>query len=69
MPQTQLSKSSFGKNEILWLTYKSESGKTYYIASTALRDMYYLYENVNGIITKTKRKSKNPIDLYDFMKE
>lgn len=67
MPRLQ-TKSLFSKNEILWLTYETESGKTFYITSTALRDVYYLYENINNTITKTKHKSSNPTDLYEYMK-
>lgn len=62
--------SSFGKNEKLWLTYKTEKGNYYYITSDVFRYNYYLYEKLkNGDLVKTKHKADNPIDLYEFMKE
>lgn len=64
------SSSSFGKNEKLWLTYKTEKGNYYYITSDVFRYNYYLYEKLkNGDLVKTKHKADNPTDLYEFMKE
>lgn len=31
------------ESQILWVTVKSESDKTYYITSEKMRDMYYLW--------------------------
>lgn len=68
MPKSQLSKSSFGKNEILWLTYTNENGKRYYITSDQIRNNYYLYEEQEpNVIYKTKRKANTPTDLYKFI--
>lgn len=67
--KSQLSKSPFSKGETVCLTYKIDGKPKYYITSTALRDIYYLYEVVNDTITKTKHKANNPTDLYEFMKE
>lgn len=67
--KSQLSKSPFSKGETVCLTYKIDGKPKYYITSTALRDVYYLYEVINNTITKTKYKANNPTDLYEFMKE
>lgn len=60
--------TKFGKGETVCLTFKINSKPKYYITSTVLRDTYYLYEDINGIITKTKHKADNPTDLYKYMK-
>lgn len=66
--KSQLSKSSFGKNEILWLTYTNENGKHYYITSDQIRNNYYLYEEQEpNVIIKTKHKANTPTDLYRFV--
>ena len=44
--KSQLSKSPFSKGETVCLTYKIDGKPKYYITSTALRDVYYLYESV-----------------------
>ena len=67
--KSQLSKSPFSKGETVCLTYKIDSKPKYYITSTVLRDVYYLYEVINNVAIKTKHKSNNPTDLYEFMKE
>lgn len=67
--KSQLSKSPFSKGETVCLTYKIDGNPKYYITSTTLRDIYYLYEVINDTITKTKHKANNPTDLYKFMKE
>ena len=43
----QLSKTPFSKGETVCLTYKIDGKPKYYITSTALRDVYYLYEVTN----------------------
>lgn len=65
--KSQLSKSPFSKGETVCLTYKIDGKPKYYITSTALRDVYYLYEVINDTITKTKHKANNPTDLYEFI--
>ena len=67
--KSQLSKSPFSKGETVCLTYKIDGKPKYYITSTVLRDVYYLYEVINGVAIKTKHKADNPTDLYEFMKE
>lgn len=44
--KSQLSKSPFSKGETVCLTYKIDGKPKYYITSTALKDVYYLYESV-----------------------
>lgn len=69
--KSQLSKSPFSKGETVCLTYKIDGKSKYYITSTALRDVYYLYESIPADtikIIKTKYKADNPVDLYKFMK-
>lgn len=69
--KSQLSKSPFSKGETVCLTYKIDGKPKYYITSTALRDVYYLYESVPADtikIIKTKYKADNPVDLYKFTK-
>lgn len=69
--KSQLSKSPFSKGETVCLTYKIDGKPKYYITSTALRDVYYLYESVSADtikIIKTKYKADNPVDLYKFTK-
>lgn len=65
--KSQLSKSPFSKGETVCLTYKIDGKPKYYITSTALRDVYYLYEVINNVAIKTKHKSNNPTDLYEFI--
>lgn len=65
--KSQLSKSPFSKGETVCLTYKIDGKPKYYITSTALRDVYYLYEVINNVAIKTKHKSNNPTDLYKFI--
>ena len=55
------------KNEKIWLT-QITSAKTYIITSTNLRDMYYLYEVIDGKPVKTKYKNANPTELNKYMK-
>ena len=69
--KSQLSKSPFSKGETVCLTYKIDGKPKYYITSTTLRDVYYLYESVPADtikIIKTKYKADNPVDLYKFRK-
>lgn len=65
--ESQLSKSPFSKGETVCLTYKIDGKSKYYITSTALRDVYYLYEVINNVAIKTKHKANNPTDLYKFI--
>lgn len=67
--KSQLSKTPFSKGETVCLTYKIDGKPKYYITSTVLRDVYYLYEVINGVAIKTKHKANNPTDLYKLMKE
>ena len=67
--KSQLSKSPFSKGETVCLTYKIDGKPKYYITSTVLKDVYYLYEVINNVAIKTKHKSNNPTDLYEFMEE
>ena len=55
------------KNEKIWLT-QITSAKTYIITSTNLRDMYYLYEVIDGKPVKTKYKNTNPTELNKYIK-
>ena len=69
--KSQLSKSPFSKGETVCLTNNIHGKPKYYITSTALRDVYYLYESVPADtikIIKTKYKADNPVDLYKFTK-
>ena len=56
------------KNEKIWLT-QITSTKIYIITSTNLRDMYYLYEVVDGKPVKTKYKNANPTELNKYIKD
>lgn len=68
--KTETDNIKFGKNEKLWLTYKTESGNYYYVTSDVFRYNYYLYEKLrNGDLVKTKHKADNPTELYEFIKE
>lgn len=44
--ETENIKSPFSKGETVCLTYKIDGKPKYYITSTVLRDVYYLYESV-----------------------
>ena len=55
------------KNEKIWLT-QITSTKAYIITSTNLRDMYYLYEVIDGKPVKTKYKNTNPTELNKYIK-
>lgn len=55
------------KNEKIWLT-QITFAKTYIITSTNLRDMYYLYEVIDGKPVKTKYKNTNPTELNKYIK-
>lgn len=68
MPKIKANKTNPFDKEIIWLTYLVDNQPKYYVTSTTLRDMYYLYKNVENTISKTKYKSQNPIDLYKYMK-
>lgn len=67
--ETENAKLQFSKGETVCLTYKINGKPKYYITSTVLRDVYYLYEVTNDTIIKTKHKADNPTDLYKFMRE
>ncbi len=67
--KSQLSKLPFSKGETVCLTYKIDGKPKYYITSTVLRDVYYLYEVTNDTIIRTKHKADNPTDLYKLMRE
>lgn len=65
--ETENIKTPFSKGETVCLTYKIDGKPKYYITSTALRDVYYLYEVINNVAIKTKHKANNPTDLYKFI--
>lgn len=44
------------------VTILSSNSKTFYITTTALQDLYYIYEVKDNIATKLG-SSKNPLDL------
>ena len=52
------------KNEILWETITSKSGKTYIVTSNKERSTYFLYLVNNDSITKVTKGSTPP----DLMK-
>lgn len=50
-----------------WVTVLDDDGKPRYrIKSDYLREVYFLYEVNGDKEIKTKHKSKNPIELYDY---
>lgn len=55
------------KNEKIWLTQITPI-KTYIVTSTNLRDVYYLYEVIDGKPVKTKHKNADPTELNKYMK-
>lgn len=44
------------------VTILSSNSKTFYITTTALQDLYYIYEVKDNVATKLG-SSKNPLDL------
>ena len=56
------------KSQILWVTVKGESDKTYYITSEKMRDVYYLWTDNKGEPKLTKYKNENPLELYKYCK-
>lgn len=55
-------------NQILWLT-TIIGDKTYYITSSKIRDMYYLWQDKKGKPVQTKYQSNDPTNLYKYCKE
>lgn len=56
------------KNEKIWAQYCVDGTVLYVITSTAVRDIYYLCEVVDGKCIKTKKKSSNPLELEKHIK-
>lgn len=56
------------KSEILWLTQTTSTNKTYLITSNQQRDIYYLYEVIDGKPIKTKYKAPDPTGLDNWIK-
>lgn len=56
------------ESQILWVTVKGESDKTYYITSEKMRDMYYLWTDSRGKPKLTKHQNENPLELYKYCK-
>lgn len=50
--------------KIVMTEIKSLKGETFYITTTALRDIYYIYKIANSAVTKLG-SSKNPLALED----
>ena len=57
------------KSEILWLTQNTSTNKTYLITSNQQRDIYYLYEVIDGKPIKTKYKAPDPTVLDKYIKD
>lgn len=55
--------------ETIWAQHVTESGRVYYVTSTALRDVYYMYEVVDGKATKLGKASTPPELEKKFIKE
>lgn len=64
MKNEVFNKFQYSKTDYLWLTYESESGQMWYITSDIYRTEYSLWKGKK----KTKYSSKNPMDLYKYMK-
>ena len=55
---------------ITCLTYLDKKDKPkYVIKRTLTRDMYYLFEVVDGKEVKTKHKATTPTELYSYIKD
>lgn len=53
----------YPRGEIVWVEYRNKDGKTLFIlTSKETRDMYFLYELVNGVFNKLG-KAKEPPEL------
>jgi hypothetical protein len=50
--------------EIIMTEIKSLKGETFYVTTTALRDIYYIYKIADNVATKLG-SSKNPLALED----
>lgn len=50
--------------EIIMTEIKSLKGETFYVTTTALRDIYYIYKIADNVATKLG-SSKNPMTLED----
>lgn len=58
-----MNKMKYPKNEIVWMHYYDASNNLrFLLTSKASRDYYYLYEVVDGSLTKLGR-AKNPKQL------
>ena len=55
-------------NQILWLATVI-GDKTYYITSSKIRDMYYLWQDKKGKPVQKKYQSNDPTNLYKYCKE
>lgn len=60
-----MNKLKYPKGEIVWVTYRNSSEEIKYImTSKPIRDMYFLYELVNGEFKKLG-KAKTPPKLEE----
>lgn len=50
--------------EIIMTEIKSLKGETFYVTTTALRDIYYIYKIADNVATKLG-SGKNPMTLED----
>ena len=57
--------TGIGKNETTWVQYLVDGKAKYLVTSNQNRDMYFLYEIIDGKAVKTKYKNSNPLELYD----
>lgn len=54
--------------ETLWVTYRTETGKVYYITSDSHRDTYHLWKQTKDKPSRMKYESTDPLDLYSHCK-
>ena len=48
--------------ETIWVTSVRSNGTKFYTTSKSARDMYYLYKEEDGVVTKIS-KAKNPLEF------
>lgn len=54
--------------EKIWVTHKTEQGNTYYITANQRRDMYFIYQNVDGTAVKQGRGQNPALLLSKYAK-
>ena len=47
----------FPKNEVLWVTYYKDDEPKFFITSSPMRDVYFLYEVENGKLNKLGKET------------